>query len=565
MKAQRRKMLRRRNTAKVARRRKSSATDTTDRINLLTIERDEALEQQRATSEVLKAISSSPGEPEPVFKAMLESALRICEAKFGMLMLYRGDGSFDTRVMVGAPPGLVDALLHQPFTPPPGVPLDRMLRTKQTVHTVDAAAEKTKPLSAKLAGARSHINVPMLKDSEVVGSISIYRTEVRPFTDKQIELVTNFAAQAAIAIENARLFDEVQAKTRDLQEALVHQTGSANILRVIASSPTDVKPVLEAIVESACELCNADDAVVHQRQGEDLQYGAHHGGLPVGFKRHAISRDFVAGRSVVDKIPVHIHDVLSGEGDDFPEAQRMSRQTGLRTILSAPMLRESECIGAIVLRRKEVRPFTDKQIALLQTFADQAVIAIENVRLFDEVQAKTRDLEESLQQQTATADVLKVISRSAFDLRRVLDTLVETVARLCRANQAVMFRRLDALYHPVASHGVPGEAEKYLVAHPLSPDRGTLSGRVELERRPVHVDDVLEDPEYSYQEGQKIQGYRTMLGIPLLREDALIGIFVINRTHVEPFTKQEIELATTFADQAVIAIENARLFEATVA
>jgi PAS domain S-box-containing protein len=198
---------------------------------------------------------------------------------------------------------------------------------------------------------------------------------------------------------------------------------------------------------------------------------------------------------------------------------------------------------------------------LLQTFADQAVIAIENARLFDEVQAKTRDLEQSLQQQTATADVLKIISRSSVDLETVLDTLVETVARLCRADQAVMFRRLDAHYHPVASHGLPSEAKKYLYTHPLSPDRGTLSGRVELERRPVHIDDVLEDPEYSYQEGQKIQGYRTMLGIPLLREDALIGIFVLNRTRVEPFTDKEIELAASFADQAVIAIENARLFE----
>src|SRR6266852_1894885 len=221
VKTQRRKKLGRRNTAKVARRRKSSTADAADRIAVLTLERDEALEQQRATYEVLKVISSSPGELEPVFKAMLESALRICEAEFGMLMQYHsGDGSFDTRVMVGAPPALVDALLHQSFTPPPGNPLDRMLRTKKTVHVVDAAAETAKPLSAQLAGARSHISVPMLKQNEVVGAISIYRTEVRPFTDKQIVLVTNFAAQAVIAIENTRLLHE-------LRESIQQQTATA--------------------------------------------------------------------------------------------------------------------------------------------------------------------------------------------------------------------------------------------------------------------------------------------------------------------------------------------------
>ena len=205
-------------------------------------ERDEALEQQRATSEVLKVISSSPGELEPVFKAMLESALRICEAEFGMLMLHSGDGSFDTRVMVGAPPALVDVLLYQSFTPPPGNPLDRMLRTKKTVHVVDAAAEKAKPLSARLAGARSHISVPMVKQKEVVGAISIYRTEVRPFTDRQIEFVTNFAAQAVIAIENTRLLNELRQRTDDLSESLEQQTATSEVLQVIRSSPGELPP-----------------------------------------------------------------------------------------------------------------------------------------------------------------------------------------------------------------------------------------------------------------------------------------------------------------------------------
>jgi two-component system NtrC family sensor kinase len=373
--------------------------DLKKEIATLRLELAEALERQTATSEVLQVISSTPGDLEPVFRAMLESALRICEAEFGMLMLHHsGDGSFDTRVMVGAPRALVDALLHRSFTPPPGNPLDRMLRTKKTVHVVDAAAEKAKPLSAQLAGARSHISVPMLKENEVVGSISIYRTEVRPFTDKQIELVTTFADQAAIAIENVRLFDEVQAKTRDLSEALVYQTGSGNILRVIASSPTDVGPVLLAIVESACELCEAYDAVVLLKVGDNLRISAHHGSIPIpiGLQNWPINRNFVTGRAVVDKVPMHVHDLLSPEGDQFPQTRETLQQQGHRTVLSVPMLREGESIGAIVLRRIEVHPFSEKQIVLLQTFANQAVIAIGNVRMFEQVQERTKELSLSL-------------------------------------------------------------------------------------------------------------------------------------------------------------------------
>ena len=215
-----------------------------------------------------------------------------------------------------------------------------------------------------------------------------------PFTDKQIELVSTFADQAVIAIENVRLFDEVQAKTHDFSEALIYQTGSADILSVIASSPTDIEPVLKAIVKSACELCDAYDAVVRIKEGDYLHAGAHSGPIPADKNSWRINRNWTAGRAIIDKTPVHVHDVLSAEGEEFPESQEIARHQGYRTVLSVPMLREGEGIGAIVLRRNEVHPFSDKQIALLQTFADQAVIAIENVRLFDEVQARTHELSE---------------------------------------------------------------------------------------------------------------------------------------------------------------------------
>jgi signal transduction histidine kinase len=261
-----------------------------------------------------------------------------------------------------------------------------------------------------LGGARTVAVVPMLRENDVIGTITIYRQEVRPFGDKQIELVSNFARQAVIAIENARLLRELRQRTDDLSEALTYQTGSANILKVIASSPTDVGPVLQAIVDSACELCSAYDAVLRLKVGNDLVFSAHRGPIPVVQNNWPISSSWTGGRSVIERQPVHVTDLLSSEGDEFPEGQARAREEGgHRTILSVPLLREGESVGVITLRRQEVNPFGDKQIALLRTFADQAVIALGNVRLFEEVQARTRDL-----------------SKSLDDLRTAQDRLIQT-------------------------------------------------------------------------------------------------------------------------------------------
>ncbi|HEY3030527.1 MAG TPA: GAF domain-containing protein, partial [Bradyrhizobium sp.] len=395
-------------------------------------------------------------------------------------------------------------------------------------------------------------------------SIVLRRTDVRPFSDKQIALLQTFADQAVIAIGNVRLFEEVQAKTRDLTEALTYQTGSGNILRVIASSPTDVGPVLNAIVESASELCEAYDAVVLLKDGDDLRFSAHHGPIPINIERWPISRNWTAGRAYVDQRPVHVRDLLSDEGADFPDGRELSRYTGsqgIRTILSVPLLREKDSIGAILLRRTEVQPFSEKQIALLQTFADQAVIAIGNVRLFDEVQAKTRDLTESLQQQTATADVLKVISRSTFDLPAVLQTLVESAARLCDADKTIITREKNGAFYRAEAYGFSPEFREYVKDLPIEPGRGSSFGRALLEGRVVHIPDVLADSEYTYLEGQRLGDYRTVLTVPMLREDVPIGVLSLTRSEVRPFTDKQIELATTFADQAAIAIENVRLFD----
>src|SRR6266513_237612 len=294
-------------------------------------------------------------------------------------------------------------------------------------------------IEARLLGDfRTILGVPMLRDGLPIGVIVLTRSEARPFTDKQIELATTFADQAAIAIENVRLFDEVQAKTRDLSEALTYQTGSSNILSVIASSPTDVAPVLKAIVESACELCEAYDAVVFLNDGDSLRASAHHGPIPIGMERWPINRKWTPGRAFLDQKPVHVHDILSAEGDEFPDGQEVSRRTGLRSIVSVPLLREGESIGTIALRRAEVNPFSEKQIALLQTFADQAVIAIGNVRLFEEVQAKTRDLSEALTYQTGSSNILSVIASSPTDVEPVLKAIVENACELCDAYDAAV-------------------------------------------------------------------------------------------------------------------------------
>jgi len=355
----------------------------------------------------------------------------------------------------------------------------------------------------------------------------------------------------------ADLQKQVDNLTRDLKEAREQQSATADVLKVISISTFDLQSVLDTLVESAARLCEADFAFIFQRFGDLFHLVACYGfsGEFIEWQKRnpiPLGRETLTGRTALERKMIHIPDVRLDAEYTWKKSIEL---THFRTMLGIPLLREGIPIGVIALHRVgTVRPFTDRQIELVITFAAQAVIAIENTRLLNE-------LRESLQQQTATGDVLKIISRSSVDLETVLDTLVETVARLCRADQAYMFRRQDEASHMLAARGLTAEVKDFILTHPPTVDRGTINGRVMLERRAVHVPDVLRDPEFTYREGQKVAGYRTVLGVPLLRGDELIGVFALNRTRVEPFTTKEIELATTFADQAVIAIENARLFE----
>ncbi len=323
------------------------------------------------------------------------------------------------------------------------------------------------------------------------------------------------------------------------------------------------------LVETACRLCGAYDAVVLLRDGADLRFAAHYGPIPIPFVKQQINREWPPGRAVVDRRPVHVHDLALAR-DEYPVALALLAEVGRggsqalawRTVLSMPLMREGEAVGVITLRRAEVWPFTDAQAALLQTFANQAVIAIENTRLFEELQARTRDLTEALEQQTATADVLKAISRTAFDLDTVLETLISTAVRLCDAKHGQIFRRHGDVYRYAASQmDVDPAYRQHEQTAEIRPGRGTLLGRVALENRTVEIADAWNDPEYVEKEEARLGNVRAMLGVPLMRDSEPIGAFALARSEPVPFTQRQVELVTTFADQAVIAIENVRLFD----
>jgi two-component system, NtrC family, sensor kinase len=528
----------------------------------------EALERQTATADILKVIASSPSDVQPVFEAIAASANRLIGG-FSTTVFRFIDGAQHLMAFTPTNAAADEALKASFPLPVAQFPPFELVRDGAVVQFADTEAESGVPQVnrdiARLRGYRSMVFTPLMSNGASIGLISVTRKEPGTFAPHHVQLLQTFADQAVIAIENVRLFDEVQARTSDLQESLQQQIATADVLKVISRSAFDLDSVLGTLVTSAATLCDAEKGVIFLRENDFLRMVCNYGFSPE-FEAFARANPLPAGsnsttaRAAAAGIVVQAADVLADETySDL--AREYQRRGEYRTNLGVPLRNKGETIGIFTLTRQTVRPFNDRQVELVQTFADQAVIAIENVRLFDEVQARTRDLQESLQQQIATADVLKVISRSAFDLQTVLDTLVESAARLCDADRACVFQRRGEVYRWVSNYGFSAELTAYADEHPFTAGPHSTTSRVALEGKPIHNPDVLADPNYKASEYQRLGNYRTMLGIPLLREGAPIGVFILAREQVRPFSDRQIELVTSFADQAVIAIENVRLFD----
>ena len=521
-----------------------------------------AREQLRALSDVLNVMSRSPHELQPVLGAVIENAVRLCGAQSGVAFQREGSEIYRGVAWYGYDDEARALREGGKITHAPGdrtTVIDRALTERRPVQILDVLAdpdvgEPTRSLAERV-GFRTMLGVPILRAGEPVGAMSLRRNEVRPFGDDEVQLVQSFAEQAAIAIENVRLFNETK-------EALEQQTAVADVLQSMSRSALDLGHVLETLVEHAARLCDAERGSIHQLEGDVYRTTAFWGDISEEYKRLALDtvrrpgRESLIGRTALERAVVHIPDVLA---DAEYTAHDIQRVGGYRTMLGVPLLRDGSPIGVFVLTRQEVRTFAERQIELVRTFADQAVIAIENVRLFNETK-------EALEQQTATSAVLQAISRSAFDLQAVLDTVVERAAQLCDAQQVWMRRIEGDRFRLAAYYGASPELQAMFEelraqGEYAAIDYTSMGGRAVFERRPIHVHDVTADSDLRGASLIIRGGGRTGLAIPMLRDGEPIGAIVVARDRVAPFSEREIDLIETFADQAVIAIENVRLFE----
>src|SRR5262249_46501211 len=529
-----------------------------------------SLDKQTATSDILRVISQSPTDVQPVFDAIVQSAVRLSGAIYGNV--YKVNGG---EIHLVAHHNLMPEQLAQwqqqyprPVSGSGAVP--RAIRTGTVGLTADweADSEWAVPSAGVQAaqrarGVRSILIVPMFRQQEVIGAIGLTHREVAAFTNAHVELLQTFADQAVIAIENVRLFKELETKNRDLTTALDQQTATAEILRVISSSPTDLQPVFDAIVQSAGRLCDAEFGVLQLFDGERLTLDAHYGISPedVAIVQKQVfpmrpDRGSGLGRAILTRAVVHIQDIRSDPEYRVSVVQALE---GFRTVLTAPMLRGDVPIGVLSLLRREVRPFAQTEIEMVQNFAVQAVIAIQNFRPYKELQASNRELTTALAKQTATAEILRIISTSPTDLQPVLDAVVTSVARLCGAYDVVMFRLIGSDLQLAAHYGPLSPLTGFVL--PLV--RGTVLGRSVLERRPIQVADAQAEAD-EFPEGSAAArelGVRTILGVPLLSQNEVLGTIGLWRAEADPFTAEQIALLQTFADQCVIAIENVRLFK----
>ena len=533
-----------------------------------TRELSEALEQQTATAEILRVISSSPTDIQPVMSALVESAARLCEAQNAQIFRVEGD---DMRLVARYGPvrSTLEAGQARPITR--GSVSGRVILDVVSIHVADLLTEVDESYpdiapAIHREGIRTTIGIPLVREGSPVGAITAFRTEVRPFSEQQIALLQTFADQAVIAIENVRLFTELEARNTALTEALEQQTATAEILRVISSSPTDVQPVFDAIVRSMVRLCDSTFAIAYRYDGQQVHLAAHHelsAELLAALDRRYPQRpsaDTSTGLSILERRVIHVPDAWA---DGAPAGTReYARLLGFRTVAAVPMLREGQPIGSISALRTEMRPFTEQQIALVQTFADQAVIAVENVRLFRELQTRTAELTRSVGELEALGEVGRAIS-STLDLQTVLATIVARANELAGADGGVIYE-FDAAsrsFHLRATDRFPEEFVAALRATRLVYGEGA-AGQAAATRAPIQVPDIMDTDAYSSSLRDVLvrSGYRSLLAVPLVSEEQVVGALVINRRIPGAFAPSTVELLRTFASQSALAIQNARLF-----
>jgi GAF domain-containing protein len=495
-------------------------------------------------------ISSSPTDIQPVLDAVAESAARLCEATDAVIALRRAD-TFGFAAHHGTIPITGTRALTRETV------AGRAILEGQQFHIRDLQSEIEEfpqgSAFAKQFGYRTMLATPLMREGSAIGAILVRRTEARPFSEAHLALVRTFADQAVIAIENVRLFNETK-------EALEQQTATADILRVISSSPTDIQPVLQAVAESAAHLCDAANVHIRLVDGDLMRIVVQIGDIPIPAVAMAqpITRKSAPGRAIIERKTVHIHDVTdSSVRAEFPEAPFLQQGTAFRTLLVVPLIRESSAVGTISVRRMQMRPFSEQHIKLLETFAAQAMIAIENVRLFNETK-------EALERQTATAEILHIISRSQTDVQPVFDTIAENALKLCDASFSIVTRFDCELIHVAAiSNMLPEAAEAIRKAFPARPSSRGAASRCIQNRAIVHIPDITQDPEYSPTGLAQTANIRSILAVPMLRDGSAVGAIAVSRTEPTTFPEHKVALLKTFADQAVIAIENVRLFNET--
>ena len=544
------------------------------RVTDRTAELAETLEQQTATAEILRVISSSPTDIQPVFDAVAERAARLCAAADAALRLVDGD--------VLRPVAVWGPLSAGPAPISRDLVVGRAVIERRTIHVPDVAAEYADyPLAAKVGRVtvgqvtgphsgdlvvRTILATPLLREGVALGVIAIRRTQVEPFSDKQVKLLETFAAQAVIAIENVRLFQELETRNQDLALTLEQQTATAEILRVISSSPTDIQPVFDVVVEKAARLCDASDCQLFRLDGQVLRKVASHGAMPTlpvdGSETLPVNRQTVSGRSVVDRSSVQVEDLQVAPESEYPQGRVLAARFGHHTTLATPLLREGQALGAILIRRVEIQPFTPQQIRLLETFAAQAAIAIENVRLFRELEARTGELAHSVRELTALGEVGQAVS-STLDLETVLATIVSRASQLSGTDGGSVweFEPATGEFQLRVAQGFPPELLELQRARPVRLGEGAV-GRAGATRAPVQIPDILAAGAYvgPLREALEQAGFRALLAVPLLREDSLVGALAVSRRAPGAFPEESARLLQAFATQSVLAIQNARLF-----